>query len=79
MREREREIAGARSGVRPILDQQGENDREQNGEKQPSFHGGNSGTRVRRVNSGSPASGSVVSENGRRENATLRPLTVEWI
>src|SRR6185437_10757616 len=60
MREGKGQLAGTRRGVRPVLDQQGEHDRKQDGEKKPSFHGDNSGTRIRRVNSGSRATGSIV-------------------
>ena len=76
---REEEVAGARSRVRSVLDQQGEHDREQNGEKKPSFHADNSGTRIRRVNSGSRAIGSVVPKTAGAKMRTLRPLAVEWI
>jgi hypothetical protein len=45
-----------RSSVRAVLDQQSKNDREQDEEEKPSFHGGECDTRFRQVNSGSPVS-----------------------
>ncbi len=56
---RKRQLAGKRRGIRAVLDQQRENDRKQNGEKKPSFHGGECATGIRQVNSGSPVSASV--------------------
>src|ERR1700722_18015697 len=50
---RKRQLAGTKRGVRAVLDQQGKNDRKQNGEKKPSFHGGECGTGIPQVNSGS--------------------------
>jgi len=44
------------SGVRAVLDQQSKDDRKQDEEKKPSFHGGECDTRFRQVNSGSPVS-----------------------
>jgi hypothetical protein len=44
------------SSVRAVLDQQSKNDRKQDEEKKPSFHGGECDTRFRQVNSGSPVS-----------------------
>ena len=50
---RKRQPAGTGRGVRAVLDQQGKNDRKQNGEKKPSFHGGECDIGIRQVNSGS--------------------------
>ena len=50
---RKRQPAGTGRGVRAVLDQQGKNDRKQNGEKKPSFHGGECGTGIPQVNYGS--------------------------
>jgi hypothetical protein len=55
-----------RSGVGAVLDQQSKNDREQDEEEKPSFHGRECDTRFRQVNSGSPVGLFL-------RNATLRP------
>jgi len=52
---RKRQLAGTRRGIHAVLDQQSENDRKQNGEKKPSFHGRECATGIRQVNSGSSA------------------------
>jgi hypothetical protein len=57
-------------GVHSVLDQQSENDREQNGEKKPSFHGGKcdiSGRQVNRRITGQPVSIIKFVENRRRK------------
>src|ERR1700729_1921404 len=73
---RKRQFAGTRRGIHAVLDQQSENDRKQNGEKKPSFHGGECATGIRQVNSGSsfsPLSSLALRKARPAKNSTLRP------
>src|ERR1700733_8150193 len=73
---RKRQLAGTRRGIHAVLDQQSENDRKQNGEKKPSFHGRECATGIRQVNSGSsinPLPSSALRKSAAGKNATLRP------
>src|SRR5580692_6668679 len=69
---RKRQLAGARRGIHAVLDQQSENDRKQNGEKKPSFHGGECATGIRQVNSGSSFSPLPSSASRRVRPAEMR-------
>ncbi|MGA2994502.1 hypothetical protein [Bradyrhizobium sp.] len=68
-RERITGLQSEGSGVRAVLDQQSENDRKQDDEEKPSFHGGECDTRFRQVNSGSPVS--LFSQKMRRSGREL--------